>query len=159
MDVITSLFPIGRGRTVSPQESNAAILLVSSEFEKVYTSINKFNSSVNEDVEQISVHTASLKKKFQELKKVMIQVCTWFRYFGVLLCVLKILKPGNVSTDAAAKNAEIVKIQEKIRSLKAQGTTHSLTRLIINIALIRTSIVERMFLHSFFWGFFFFEYC
>jgi hypothetical protein len=76
MDVITSLFPIGRGRTVSPQESNAAILLVSSEFEKVYTSINKFNSSVNEDVEQISVHTASLKKKFQELKKVMIQVCT-----------------------------------------------------------------------------------
>jgi hypothetical protein len=79
MDVlerVTSLFPIAKGHVVSPQESAASILQVSSEFEKVYTSINKFNSSVSEGAEQISVHTISLKKKLQELKKALIQVNT-----------------------------------------------------------------------------------
>eukprot|EP00026_Physarum_polycephalum_P006399 Phypoly_transcript_06441.p1 GENE.Phypoly_transcript_06441~~Phypoly_transcript_06441.p1 ORF type:complete len:552 (+),score=139.77 Phypoly_transcript_06441:122-1777(+) len=99
---VTSLFPIAKGLVVSPQESAASIQRVAQEFEKVYTSINKFNSSVSEGAEQISVHTISLKKKLQELKKALIQ-------------------PANVTTDAAAKNAEIVKIQEKVRSLKAQG--------------------------------------
>lgn len=101
---ITSMLPFNVGKpAVSQQELLAAIKQVSSDFEKVYTSINKLNSSVSEGAEQTSVYTVSLKKKFQELKKVLLQ------------------QPGNVTADAAAKNAEIVKIQEKIRSLKAQG--------------------------------------
>lgn len=54
-----------------------AIKHVSTEFEKVYTGINKFNSSVNEGTEQMTSHVLNMKKKFQELKKTLIQgVCT-----------------------------------------------------------------------------------
>ena len=75
LSALQGILPINKGHEVNPQESKAAIELVSSEFEKVYTSINKFNSSVSEGAEQVSVHSTAMKKKFQELKKVL-QVTT-----------------------------------------------------------------------------------
>lgn len=69
---ITTVLNVGKPQ-VSPEALNAAIKQVSTDFEKVYTSINKLNSSISEGAEQTSGYTISLKKKFQELKKVLIQ--------------------------------------------------------------------------------------
>lgn len=85
LTALQNVLPINKGHTVSPQESIAAIQQVSREFEKVYTSINKLNSSVSEGVEQLSVYTVNLKKKFQELKKLLIAVCTLLYYLSITL--------------------------------------------------------------------------
>lgn len=74
LNTVTSLLPFHRGHVVSTQDSMAAIQQVSAEFEKVYTNINKLNTSVGESAEQISIYSVSVKKKFMELKKVLIQV-------------------------------------------------------------------------------------
>jgi hypothetical protein len=51
-----------------------SIRRVAAEFEKVYTSINKLNSSVNEGTEQMASYMLNIKKKLQDLKKAIIQL-------------------------------------------------------------------------------------
>ena len=61
--------------------------------------------------------------------------------------MLSILQPQNVTTDAAAKNAEIVKIQERVRSLKAQGIyTHSIKHM--NISTHYHILLSHAYFHS-----------
>jgi len=74
---------------------------VKAEFEKVYTSINKLTASVNEGVEQVEIHTTNMKKKLQELRKTLIE------------------QSSDVPSDVAAKNSELIKLQQKLRALKA----------------------------------------
>ena len=50
-----------------------AIQRVAAEFEKVYTSVNKLNTAVAEGTEQIASLIDNLKRKLQELKKLVIQ--------------------------------------------------------------------------------------
>lgn len=64
----------------------------------MYTSINKLNSSVNEGTEQMTSYILNIKKKLNELKKSFLH--------------------QDVTADAASKNSELVKLQQKMRSLK-----------------------------------------
>ncbi len=51
-----------------------AIEQVATEFERAFTSINKFNASVEEGAEQTSSSTITLKKKLIDLKKTLVAI-------------------------------------------------------------------------------------